>query len=380
MRTFAELDLLRATVTDDAGALRRALSDGSTDVAGFLRFAHRNRLGDFVYWTLQRLDLAGLLAPEHLAAAKAGALLDRVRQEELVAELGRLGDIFTAGRIRVLFLKGPLLARRYYGGLEGRAAADLDLFVRRRDLPKVERLLLEAGYEPAFRVLLSRRLSRFFAHHFEYRRRRLPLDVHWEFQRHFTFAIDYGDVWASAHRVELRGREYEVVSDEYELVLQILGVLTDLQVGKLALRSIVDIHRILRCMNPTADWAEFLARRRRERILRPSAYILALVIDLLRCGDEFPGLTAALEPVLRRLPSTAPGVRAALESRPLSVGQKLLALRMYESPLGATLAWWLLSLPFRLAVYGITRPSGQHRSRPTLAPSRSDERHARLDA
>jgi hypothetical protein len=261
----------------------------------------------------------------------------------------------------VLFLKGPLLAQRFYGGLEGRAAADLDLFVRSRELSRVEALLLEAGYAPAFRVLLNRRLSRYFAHHFEYRRLGLPLDVHWEFQRHFTFAIDYGRVWRSASRVELRGREYEVVSDEYELVLQILGVLTDLQVGKLALRSLVDIHRILRCLDPLTDWPEFLARRQRERILRPSVYILALVVDLLRCGAEFPALRAALEPSLRHLPSTDLGVRAALESRPLSAGQKLLALRMYESPVAATLSWWLLSLPFRLAVYGVTRPVG-HRA------------------
>ena len=86
----------------------------------------------------------------------------------------------------------------------------------------------------------------------------------------------------------------------------------------------------------------------RERILRPSAYILALVIDLLRCGDEFPALRAALEPTLRRLPSTGLGVRAALASRPLSAGQKLLALRMYESPVAATLFWWLGSTAERI--------------------------------
>jgi hypothetical protein len=27
----------------------------------------------------------------------------------------------------------------------------------------------------------------------------------------------------------------------------------------------------------------------------------------------------------------------------------------YETPLPAALTWWLLSLPFRLAVYGVTR-------------------------
>ena len=359
MTTSGDLALLRATVREDADAVRRALADPSCDVAGFLRFAHRNRLGDFVYWSLRRLGLTGQLSPEYLAAAKANALLERMRQEELLAELGRLGEIFQASGVRVLYLKGPLLAQRFYGGLEGRAAADLDLFIRSRDLARVERLLLEAGYRPAFRVLVSRRLSRYFVHHFEYRRKELPLDVHWQFQRHFTFAIDYGRVWASTSRTVVRGREYEVVSAEYELVLQILGMLTDLQVGKLALRSLVDIHRIVRAMDAATDWREFLAQRQREGILRPTAYILALVLELLHCEDEFPLLRAELAPTLRELPSTGLGVRAALESRPLSARQKLLALRIYESPVAVSLSWWLLSLPFRLAVYGITRDAGE---------------------
>jgi hypothetical protein len=43
--------------------------------------------------------------------------------------------------------------------------------------------------------------------------------------------------------------------------------------------------------------------------------------------------------------------RAVLESRKVDVGQKLLAFRLYESSLAAALSWWLVSLPFRFAVY-----------------------------
>ncbi len=355
MKTPTDIVLLRGCVSENAVALRAALTDPDTDVAGFLRFAHRHKLADFVYCRLEQLGLTGLLPHAHLAAATAAAMLDRSRNDKLLAELRLLGERFPAADLRVLFLKGPLLAWRFYGTLEGRAAADLDLLIRRRDLAQVEAVLLAEGYAPAFRVLLSRRLSQHFSHHFEYRREGLPLDVHWAFQRHFTFAIDYDLVWASAERTELDGRIYEVVAPEYELVLQLLGVLTDLQVGKLALRSLVDIHRILRAMEPGTDWAEFCVRRKQERILRPSACVLALVLELLECHAEFPALVSALEPTLRELPSTLSGVRAALDSRPLSPGQKLLALRMYESPLLAAMAWWLVSLPFRVSVYGASR-------------------------
>ncbi len=355
MTPAAAVALLRECVSGDAEALRAVVADPAVDMAGFVAFAHEHRLAGFVYGRLEQLGVTGVLRPDVLAAAAAGAMLERARTADLVAELGRLHQLLTAIDIPLIYLKGPLLARRFYGDLESRAVADLDLLVHGRDLARAEAALLAAGYAPEFRVLLSRRLSRYFTHHFEYRRGDIPLDLHWVFQRHFTFAIDYPRVWAGAERAELDGRSYSVLSAEYELVLQIIGVLTDLQVGKLALRSVLDIHRILQAMDRTTDWEEFRAVRRRERILRPSAYVLALVLELLRCRAEFPRLAAVIEPMLGALPSIAGGVEAALGSRPLSPGQKLLALRMYETPLPAAVSWWLVSLPFRVAAYGVGR-------------------------
>jgi hypothetical protein len=76
---------------------------------------------------------------------------------------------------------------------------------------------------------------------------------------------------------------------------------------------------------------------------------------VLDCGDEFTELASLLESRPESLPPTAPAFRAIMQSRPLDFRQKLLALRIYESSLPATLSWWLLSLPFRLSVYGFTR-------------------------
>jgi hypothetical protein len=215
--------------------------------------------------------------------------------------------------------------------------------------------LFEAGFERASRVPLSRRLSHLFAHHFEYRRNSLGLDVHWKLQSHVTFAIDYARIWATATRVELGDRTYSCTSDEYELVLQILGGLTDIEVGKLRLRSLVDIFQVLEHVKDDLDWDAFFAARRSERTLRPAAFILMVVLDVLDCHDRFPALAARLEPMRRELPPTAHVFNAVLHSRPLDVRQKLLALRIYEAPLVASISWWLVSLPVRLAVYGLTR-------------------------
>lgn len=350
-----DLAVLRAVVTGDAAAARRSLCDPGVDVGRFLRFAHHHQLGAATYHALHRLGLAGVLPPRLLAATKASSLAERRRTERLSAELRCLADRLGHGGVDVLFIKGPLFAERFYGSVDARGFADLDVLLRRADdLPRAEALLLAAGYAPAFRTLLGRRVSRYFAHHFEYRRDGLPLDVHWELQRHFTFAIEYPRMWSDASRCELGGRSYPVASDEYELVLQILGIVTDLQVGKLALRSLVDVYRVVETMAPATDWHGFLAARARERIARPSAYVLSLVLDVLRCHERFPSLVDALAGYRERLPSTAQAVGAALDSRPRDARQKLLAFRLYETSLPAALCWWLVSLPFRLAVYGVS--------------------------
>jgi Uncharacterised nucleotidyltransferase len=349
-----DLALLRSLVARDAGAVRDVLGDPATDLPGFFGFARRHQLGSFCYRALQELGLAKGLPPPLLAAAKAASLLERTLSERLMDQLRELGELFERGAVPVLFMKGPLFAKRYYGSLEARSVSDLDILVQGPpDLARVERLLLEVGFAPAFRIPLSRRLARLFAHHFEYRRDSLPLDVHWALQRHFSFAIDYGRVWSTAAQVELAGRTFPATSDEYEIVLQILGVVTDLQVGKLTLRPLVDLVHALRAVDGTMVWREFFAARERERILRPSAYVLALTLDAMGCRERFPELGSALAPTLQALPPTALAGDALLASRPLDVKQKLLALRIYEGPLVASLAWWVVSLPFRMAVYGV---------------------------
>jgi putative nucleotidyltransferase-like protein len=350
------LALLRSLVRGDVEALRHALSDPATDVAGFLGFARRHQLGAYVYRTLRQLGLISILPPEMVAGAKAASLIERALSERLAQEMHELGELFDRGDARVMFIKGPLFAQRFYGSLDARGLFDLDVLIQAPgDIETIEALLLEAGFERAYHVPASRRLGQYFAHHFEYRRESLPLDVHWALQRHFTFAIDYARIWATSTRIGLKGHTYEATSDEYELVLQILGVVTDLQVGRLKLRSLVDVYRILRTVEGTLDWGDFFSWRDRERILRASVYVLSVVLDVLDCRDEFPRLGTHLESTLPSLPPTDLAFRAVMQSRPFDLAQKLLALRLYDARLAASLSWWLVSLPFRLAVYGVTR-------------------------
>lgn len=350
-----EVALLRRLTMEDVPELRRILSDGTTDTARFLRFAHRHKLGSFTYSTLKNLGIAELLDPRLRTAAKAAALREREVNDGLVSMLCQVREIFERASADVLFLKGPLFSQRFYGNVDARGVADIDVLARSEDVDEVGALLLENGFERASRLRVGRRLSRLFAHHFEYRQGELPLDLHWTLQRHYSFDLHERRIWDNAAPIEFAGHTFPAPSDEHELVLQILGVVTDLQVGKLTLRPVVDIYRILCAVEGRMDWGEFFAWRERERTRRPSAFVLSFVLDVLDCADRFPELRRQLQPLRGSLPPISLAFEAALRSRPTAAGQKLLALRLYETPLAAAISWWIVSLPFRFAVYGITR-------------------------
>jgi hypothetical protein len=355
------LALLRAIVTGK-GDTHALLAAEAPVLDRFVDFTDRHRLSGHLYRVLEARGLLGHLPLTARERARAFYLRQWEKNERLARELGKLGALFEERGLDVLVLKGPLFAERYYGNLDARAISDLDLLLgANAGLRDVERLLLGEGYVRRSRTLLGQRLSRRFTHHFEYRHGDIPVEVHWVLQQHFSFALDYPRLWRESEQVGFRGRRYRVLSPEYELVVHILALLTDLQVGKLTLKSFVDVYRILETAGSAIEWGAFFARRRQERILASSAHWLALLLDVLDCADQLPDLTRALTQLGRYPRQRGIGPADVLHSRRLDPGQKLSALRLYETSLAGALAWWVVSLPFRLAVYR------EERDKPLLA-------------
>lgn len=105
-----------------------------------------------------RLLDAGDGAPESFAGAVAqyGALARRQGLGQALVTSCAARTLTEAG-IRVLPLKGPLLAERIYGELEARVSTDIDLLVGRDDLPRAVEVLGRIGYSSPFETGLDRR-------------------------------------------------------------------------------------------------------------------------------------------------------------------------------------------------------------------------------
>lgn len=136
------------------GGLRQALGTwgpadaaiNSEGVAGrvFNALVDRHRVGAFLCQRLplvERSRLPGEVRGHLEAAAQETARRALVRSAELV----RLSRVLGTAGVPFLSVKGPLLAQTLYGGLGGRHAGDLDLFIHPDQLAAGDQALRGAG-------------------------------------------------------------------------------------------------------------------------------------------------------------------------------------------------------------------------------------------
>ena len=350
---IANVELLRLLVRRDYPRVEQYLARGRFDFQSFGRFAEWHRLSGFLFKINSEANLVSLFPADLLKHFKFSFLLQSFKNKRLLKEAKHLAPLLECFSPPALFLKGPFMAHRFYGEISHRSIADLDILVAgSEDLENVDRLLTAQGYRRTSLMPLSHRVAFYFAHHYCYRKDDLALELHWALQRHFSFAIDYQRIWALHARVTINGRPYRVVSDAYELVLQVLSAFTDLQVGTFQLKSFVDVYMILRAIEKTVDWDVFFARRRRERLFLISLNILAMVLDLFECGQEFQSLAASIKRnrEFRRVHGLAQTLEF-LNTPRLGLRGKFRTFHLYEAPFLTCFLWWAVSLPFRLAIY-----------------------------
>lgn len=278
----------------------------------------------------------------------------RDRQSSLLTELWDLSDILDGAGIEFILLKGLYFAEAYYGGVENRFSWDLDVLVRPSDAAKVDRLLRRSGFFRRSAVILGRALTSRFTHAFDYgnERPRFSIDLHWLLSRHPSFRVDGEALWASRQSYSLFDRRFNVLSFEYEIVSNALSTFRDIQRGAIRMRAFVDLYKLLEVADDRIDWERFLAKRREERIAAVTVNVLSLLLELLECRDCFPGAAAMVDRARDlRVELPVGGAAVLFEPGKAALPNRAWTSSVYECSRASVAAWWLVSLPFRLAVY-----------------------------
>lgn len=332
------------------------LQNGLVEPHELAQFMQRHRLQLFVCSMLGGSPVQKWLPQEWVNELKSFSLVQWAAQERLFRELDALSTLLLSAGHEFILLKGPYLAERFYGGMNRREFYDLDLLIRREDLPSVERLLVHSGYIQKSSNLLNRSLTTYFTHAFDFVKPNVAVDLHWQFSAQLNHQLNYEAIWRQKRAFNLRGHDFVVLSDEYEVVFQMISIFKELEMGMGRLKAFVDLYLTLTKISREIDWEAFVQRRKLEGIQTVSLAVLALFLGLFNCRDKFREMASvvAREEKLLNLVS-ARNHQRLMETSPGAVWNKIWASKLYECPRVAVFIWWVISFPFRLAVY---QPNG----------------------
>lgn len=176
------------------------------------------------------------------------------RNLSLAAELLKLLQVFSSNGIPVIPFKGPMVALSLYGSLALRQFIDLDLLIRKADILKARRVLMDRGLLPQFELTEKEELIYFdfrSEHSYASPDKKLVIDLHCSLTpRHFSRTLDLDRYWNRLRPVRLGDTDILTFSHQDLVLLLCIHGAKDMWER---LVWVADIAQVLRVGGPL-DW------------------------------------------------------------------------------------------------------------------------------
>ena len=218
------------------------------------------------------------------------------------ADTATVHQALADARVAALALKGPSLAVRTTGRLDGRVYSDIDVLVAEGCLHAAGVSLRDAGWHPVGPASTPlegryRRWARVTAHHLTYEHpERMTVELHWQPTNAGSLPIPFERLWHDRTSVELGGTTVWALGDVHEL----LQVAMHAAIHRfMRLAWIVDVARLLRGLRGRR-WDDAVTAAAAAGALRPVAMGVAMAAALDE-HDKAVALSARERSVVDRL-------------------------------------------------------------------------------
>ncbi len=348
----ANLGLLAAIAKGPDDAIRDRLNGQAFDFAGFADFLAKHHLRGYVYSMMADSPARHAFPQEVIDRLRTFTVKQAANRQRLITELKLLAADFSSAGQDFILLKGPYLAKRFYGDLNRRIFWDIDILVRKEDVEQAVRLLARRGFQRRSWILLHSRLTLAFTHALDFAKPGVSLDLHWALRNRPSYNFNYQEIWKTKRAFHLDDTPFYVLSDQYALVLALISIFNDIEVGKIRLRAFIDLRMMVRTINDAVDWSQFLDDRRREHIFTICINVLSLFLRLFDCSHEFPRLAKALaghQDAVAIIDDST--MERLLDHARVGLRHRIWAARLYDGPRLRFILWWTVSIPFRRATY-----------------------------
>lgn len=266
-----EMDYMLTLAVD--GTASRIPED--MDWEKFLKYTAKNRLEALAAEGARKAaELPEVI--DSLERRKQALSFQTMRQIQILAEL--MG-VFQREGLRVISMKGPLLAAELYGDPALRYSNDLDLLVSEGEFPAAKKLLLEAGFEEYVSVFhKTEKLRQRKAHmgeemHEVFCKDGMFVELHWRIS--FRYPVDFEELWERKEIRTLLGQPINYIGRQDNLIYLICHAAGH---GYARLRWLLDLYEIFR--SDVVRFAE-LYRQMEEKEVAPFLLESLLLLYLI---------------------------------------------------------------------------------------------------
>lgn len=169
---------------------------------------------------------------------------------KLSAEIDLINRLFSEEAIKVLFLKGPVIAHDLYGDISLRTSSDLDFLIQIKDLQRAEKILMEMGYIKNDYIKSVLNDWKWRHHHFAFYhpQKRIKLEIHWRLNPGPNAEQSFNELWKRKRNSNLTNTNVFYLGKEDLFVFLISH---GSRHGWSRLRWLLDIHYLL---HKDIDW------------------------------------------------------------------------------------------------------------------------------
>ncbi len=279
----------------------------------FLHLAKLHGVAPLVSRNLRTVG-SGSIPSKYLEILQNYSQASGVMNQFLTTELVELVELFRNKKILVVPFKGPTLALSAYGALHFREFGDLDLFVRRDDIPAARRILESRGYQTkdeTSKAETDEQLKMRIYHTFVKGNGMIHVDLQWNMSGdNYSFLLDQAIFLEDLHAIVVGGKTIPTFTPENLLI--ILCVHGTKHVWE-CLKWICDVAELM-VSHPDLDWNVIVSRSSHLHVRR--VVMMGVYLAHYYFQAPLPGLLKQELSTDLDIPSLAMGVPNDLLGRP----------------------------------------------------------------
>ena len=240
--------------------------------------ASQHDLTPLLYQFLSKYGLISCLSQCQLEKMQGMARQRAVQNLILLQEAKNIFAFLGKSNIRVVGLKGIHLLDNIYSDVSLRSLSDIDILVRKRDIPDAINLLTALGFQSST-YFATADLNADIKHVPPLiKDENIYLEVHWNLlEENEPFSIDAEGLWERAVSVKIAGENALALCLE-DLVLHLSIHLTYQHHLEIGLRGLYDLHLVLSQNKEQIDWDKLISRAKAWGADR----VLAVTLRLLK--------------------------------------------------------------------------------------------------